>query len=228
MASNGGNPEDDRENADRAVASHEATTAENIAPLQADQESVEGIPPPLPPRPAARPIEGQTGLSAIDSSLSMRSASKGQLQSRPTTALSLAAINTQAFQDGSRETYFSFPERSGIERNLKSQPSLGQLGGIRRSEAGDASSIRSDFPRGSETPFEDGSVLGELSGLYQNISVGKSEESLEAAAVAASDMEVDDDLSENFNHEFDPIGEIEPGEANTGRPAISKVRIRVI
>jgi hypothetical protein len=226
MASNSGNQQDDWENADRAVSSPDAANTENTAPLQADQQSTEGIPPPLPPRPTARPIEGQAaGLSAIDSSLSVHSASKGNLQSRPTTALSLAAINTQAFQDGSRETYFSFPERSGIERNLKSQASLSQLGGIVRSEAGDASSIRSDFPRGSETPFEDGSVLGELSGLYQNIAVGKSEESLEAVAAAASDLEV---LSENFNHEFDPIGEIEPGEANTGRPPISKVRILLI
>ncbi|KAL1956539.1 hypothetical protein VTO42DRAFT_7103 [Malbranchea cinnamomea] len=165
--------------------------------------------PPLPPRPTQARADGGAGFAA-ESGLSIRPASKGHLQSRPTTAVSLAGVNTQSFQDGSREMYFSFPERLGFGKNLKSKPSVSQLTGARAADFGDSASIRSYIP-GVETPADVASILGDLPGVGQDTPHDRSDGKIEP--VALSNLE-DEGLDDDFEDEFDPVGEIEPGEGN--------------
>lgn len=202
--------------ADRELEeSREANTSPFSAERPEPDAPTDEFRPPLPPRPMGPRPEADVGLT-IDSDLTAESASKGHLQSKPTTAVSLGNVNTQSFQDGSRETYFSFPERLGTGRGLKSRPSVSRLSSALGSEAGDSASIKSYVPP-SGTPIDDGSVFGDLPGVSEDTPWGRPEGKFEP--VALSDFE--EDLNVDFEKEFDSVGDIEVDQSNNGRFQLS-------
>ena len=169
-------------------------------------EEQEEYRPPLPPRPTQARADEAAG--SVEPGLKSRSVSKTHLQSKPTTAVSLGDVNTQFFQDGSRETYFSFPERLGFGKNLKSKPSVSQLG-----DASDSVSIKSYIP-GGETSVEDASLFGDFSTVANDASRDRPDGRVEPTPL--SDLE-DEDVDEDFGSEFDPVDEIKPDESNVGK-----------
>ena len=169
-------------------------------------EEQEEYRPPLPPRPTLKRIDD--GAGSAEHGLRSRSKSKAHLQAKPTTAVSLGDVNTQSFQDGSRETYFSFPERLGFGKSLKSKPSLSQFG-----DASDSVSIKSYVP-GGETAMEDASLFGDFSAAVLDVSSDRPDGRVEPTAL--SELE-DEDVDEDFESEFEPVDEVKPDESNVGK-----------
>lgn len=74
-------------------------------------------------------------------------------------------------------------------------------------------SIKSYIP-GAETPAEDASIFGDFPGVESGTSNDEQDGRVEP--VALSELE-EEGLDSDFTNEFDPVGEIEPGEGNAGK-----------
>jgi hypothetical protein len=178
--------------------------------------SSEGTPPPLPPRPknlSVLPDRPSTSSSTIQRSSSSPNTS---LQSPATTAVSLTDINTQSFQDGSREVYASSAGKGAAGFKLRSKGSSSYLRSGKGSDTGDSMSVRS-YALNSEPAAETESLFGDVLGSGQDNSpwdVAQVEEGKEGilsiSAIEVEDKELD------FDKEFDPIGDLEPGGENEG------------
>ncbi|PGH06448.1 hypothetical protein AJ79_06538 [Helicocarpus griseus UAMH5409] len=165
------------------------------------------VPPALPPRPNISLFENE---GATDSS-SSRPVSRPNLQSKPTTALSLTDINTQAMRDGSRELYASTATKPAPGMAIGSRLNGGQLRSRRGSDAGDSASVRSFVP-GGETP-DDASLFGDFPVIGgEELSWAHSDEHSEKREILRSE---DEGVDLNFEDEFDGIDEIEPDGANS-------------
>ena len=104
--------------------------------------------PPLPPRPTNRSLLQESLPSTHGTSQRPRTASRPQLLSAATTAVSRTDINTQSFQDGSRETFAAISPTPPHEKSPRNYGSIkmDKSKGPGRSEGGDSASVRSYAP----------------------------------------------------------------------------------
>lgn len=173
--------------------------------------------PPLPPRPTNIEAQDEETASTSDSPRLARLASKQNLQSKATTALSLPDISSQINPDDSRETHSSRPEKAGTLQNAISRASFSQMASRRGSEAGDTASIRSYVP-GSAAAGDLESIFGDFPG------VGHERAGWNSAAVDNFDSFdlsefQDEDTDFDFSDEFESIGELDADGLNEGMPA---------
>jgi hypothetical protein len=181
----------------------------------ASMSSEEGPPPPLPPRPKTinllneRPSTSSGGLQ--------RSVSSNQsLPPQATTAVSLTDVNTQSFQDGTREVYASSAGRAFTGLKLRSKGSSNQLGNGKGSDTGDSMSVRS-YALNSEPAAETESLFGDVLGTGQDnpqwdIRLGEeaAQRVLNIPTIEIDDAELD------FEKEFSPVGELDSDGQNEG------------
>ncbi|WEW58022.1 Vacuolar fusion protein mon1 [Emydomyces testavorans] len=166
--------------------------------------------PSLPPRPNTRTAAARAG-GAPDPVLAARHASKQHLQSRPTTALSLADINTQTFQDGSRDVYASLKGKSSYEEFGKAKPSGIRPGSGKGSETADSTSGISSVP-GGETPVEVGSIFGDFAVTAQLLSAWDPKKRQANIFDHYHNPELqEDDLGLDFESEFDHVEDFSTG-----------------
>ncbi|OAX79297.1 hypothetical protein ACJ72_06386 [Emergomyces africanus] len=169
----------------------------------------EEVPPTLPHRPNIVSLDKPESVG--DSSPKIRPSSKHNLQSKPTTALSLTDINTQNLPDGAREVYSSTSAKGGPGMVVGPRLSRTHLRSRTGSDAGDSISVRSLVPGGETSEdvslFGDFPVIGgeELSWADSGEHTGKRD------LLESGDEEVDID----FENEFDPIDEVEPDGSNS-------------
>lgn len=164
--------------------------------------------PPLPPRTtAAKPPAWRAG-SAADPMLAIRRASRQNLQSRPTTALSLEDINSQTAQDSSRDVRASVRGRSSYEEILKSKYGGSQAGPGKGSETADSASVKSSS-LGGDTPVEVGSIFGDFTSTAQPQSFCDVKRKHANIFDHCNESESqDDDLGLDFESEFDSLEEL--------------------
>ncbi|OJD15452.1 hypothetical protein AJ78_04293 [Emergomyces pasteurianus Ep9510] len=187
-------------------------SATDSASSRSEGESAEVL-PTLPPRPNVASLD--ISESIADSSSKRIPSSKHNLQSKPTTALSLTDINTQNLPDGSKELYSSTAAKSGPGMAVGPRPSRSHLRSRTGSDAGDSISVRSFIPGGdaSETVslFGDFPVIG-----GEELSWADGGEHTDKRHLLESDDE-DEDADFDFENEFDPIEEVEPDGGNSAR-----------
>ncbi|SMR60421.1 unnamed protein product [Zymoseptoria tritici ST99CH_1E4] len=152
-------------------------------------QSLELTPPPLPPRPP---------LSQAGSLRLSRKASRPQLLSTPTTAVSLAQGHMQTHSDSL--DYLGSPVSKGASR----RPSFAHLGRLKGNDGDDGASIRSYLPN-LESHFDNESILGDVRGQEDvpRWEGGPGEAGQDD--VFQSLTAEDDALSEQILHEFDEI-----------------------
>lgn len=176
----------------------------------------EGPRPPLPPRP--RNIEL---LQPGNSLQRPKNTSRPTLQSSATTALSLADIHTQSYQDGSRNTSTTSLDSTLSEKTLKGYGSIKKFKEWTRSEGDDSVSIKSYAPT-LETGGDAESLLGEV--------LGESQES-PAWKLLSSHLErldpfelinyEDDTVNADFDKEFDELDQLDKEGNNEGMTNLS-------
>ena len=201
------NEENDTDSAELAKKETKSADASTKVHIQ-DFASDESLPPPLPLRPG--------GLQNLGSSLKVPKASRPRLQSSATTALSLADIQTQLYQDGSRETFVAQAEQASSDRSLRDLGSLGRLKGQSVSEV-DSTSIRSYVP----TPERRGdaeSILGDILDEPTESTAWRllGTPAMDSNIFEFTDFEDDESISE-FEHEFDELEELDVDAANEGQ-----------
>ena len=173
----------------------------------------EGQRPPLPPRPVNLNLLGE-GLNTAGSSLPRsKTLSRPNLQATATTGVSRTDIHTQSYPDGSRET----------SESTSSRMSPNDFGSIRRfknrygSEGDESASVRSYAPT-LETGGDVESLLGEvLRASSASPAWGLLSSQTERPDPFDSISHEDDELSAEFNREFDEIGEIDSEGNNEGK-----------
>lgn len=152
-------------------------------------QSQELTPPPLPPRPALSP-PGSLRLSG--------KASRPQLLSKPTTALSLADVHTQSYGENASQ------QSSSASRSVSRKHSLTQFGRFvsSNSEGDDSASIKSYIPA-LDVRLENESILGDITGdngASTWKTIGTSAEQDPPFLVLQPE---DEALAEQIEHEFD-------------------------
>jgi hypothetical protein len=153
--------------------------------------SLELTPPPLPPRPP---------LSAAGSLRLSHKASRPQLLSMPTTAVSLA--------EGHMETHLEASDQLGspTSKAVSRKPSLANFGRFRGNSGDDGASIRSYLP-GLESRFDNESILGDVGGQVESSKWDGIPEN--AGNEVFENVTAEDDvLSEQILHEFDEVDSI--------------------
>ena len=185
---------------------------------RSENADAEEFRPPLPPRPNTMNSGAEGILSISDSHRNVHLSSTQNLQSKPTTALSLAGINTQTFQDGPKEVDSTSPGKSLPLRGLDLKSSFSQPGSGRGSDAGDSGSLRSYIP-GGETHGDEESIFGDLASISQekpiwdpNSDQGEKHDSFDISRSAGEDVDLD------FSDEFDSVDEFQPSGHNKGMP----------
>ena len=170
----------------------------------ADANSYDDKPPPLPPRPFNSRDCGSNNNSP--STLRLPKATRPQLQSSATTAISLTDIHTQSYQDGSQETFATQAEPSSSGHFLKGFGTTRRLRGIGGSEA-DTASVKSLAPT-VEAGRDVESLLGNVLRVPQESSAWTPydfvTENLDPFDSGL--YEINDELS-SFDEEFDELAE---------------------
>lgn len=169
------------------------------------------VPPALPPRPNIVGLDKQVSVAGCPSKI--RPSSKHNLQSKPTTALSLTDINTQNPSDGSREPPLSSGVKIAAGVTLGHRLSGAHLRSRRGSDAGDSISVRSFVP-GGETS-DDMSLFGDFPVIGgKDFSWPEGGENTGKRDFLESE---DDEVDYDFENEFDTIDEVEPDGSNSGK-----------
>lgn len=178
--------------------------------------TLEGEPPPLPPRPIHLDVNEARPPTSLGSLSRPKKSSSPHLQSTPTTAVSLTDIHTQSFQDGSRETYASPSDRAQHRQLSGRQSSSGRLRSRNGSEGDESESLRSYAPNG-EARGDVESLLGEVLGQGEESPVWKLLSS-HVEGINPFDLLAQDDgeATADFNHEFDELDEINEDGENEG------------
>ena len=172
----------------------------------------EGPRPPLPPRP------GNRGLFLPGGSLQRPiKQSRPNLQSSATTALSLADIHTQSYQDGSRETFAGSVESSPPAKSIGGFGSIRKFKGRNGSEGDDSASVRSYAPT-LEVGGDVESLLGDILGSSQQSPGWR----LPSSRVERPDpfdtvSYEEDTATTEFASEFDELGGLDSEGKNEGR-----------
>lgn len=171
----------------------------------------EGPRPPLPPRP-----KNLEFLQPGGSLQRPKTSSRPTLQSSATTALSLADIHTQSYQDGSRDTLTTSAESTPSEKTLRGYGSIRKLKEWNRSEGDDSASIKSYAPT-LETGGDAESLLGEVLGGNQESPAWKLLSShLERLDPFESINYEDDTVNADFDREFDELDQLDKEGNNEG------------
>lgn len=172
----------------------------------------EGPRPPLPPRPGNRDF-----LQPGGSLQRPTRQSRPSLQSSATTALSLADIHTQSYQDGSRETFASSVESTPSGKSVSKFGSIRRFQGRNSSEADDSASIRSYAPT-LEVGGDVESLLGDILGSSQQSPGWKLIGSRVERPDPFDSASYEDDTSiTEFESEFDELDSLDSEGKNEGR-----------
>ena len=184
-------PKDNTRSNDETPAIGSEATTSNAPTSDAGPEppSPEGTPPPLPPRRQALSITSDS--QSRSPAGSFRAFSSAQ-RPKPTTALSLADVQTQSH--AGNETLTVPPSR---QTTL-----VGQLFGVRRasSDGGDSASVNSYGP-----------TLGaaaEIQSMLGDTLPAKSSRDARGISEGAELFPADTDFEEAFEHEFDELDDI--------------------
>jgi hypothetical protein len=179
---------------------------------QSTPGSREGTPPPLPPRPMLLQTPNQrphtsAGLGPPRSSSRPRTANRPNLQSKATTALSLADIHSQTH--GGEEPHLSTPTSRQISfAGLR-------LGHSRRgSDEADTASIMSFAPT-LEAGTEVESIMGDV--LQDRNTPGRMPITPRKDFSEGSLFPPDSDFEDTFEHEFDALDDITSDGLNEGK-----------
>ncbi|QSS57077.1 vacuolar fusion protein mon1 [Histoplasma capsulatum var. duboisii H88] len=167
------------------------------------------VPPALPPRPNIVGLDKQVSVAGCPSKI--RPSSKHNLQSKPTTALSLTDINTQNSSDGSREPPLSSGVKIAAGVTIGHRLSGAHLRSRRGSDAGDSISVRSFVPGGEAS--DDMSLFGDFPVIGgKDFSWPEGGENTGKRDFLESE---DDEVDYDFENEFDTIDEVEPDGSNS-------------
>ena len=191
------------------IASQSATSTSQRpqSPSPSDEKR-----PPLPPRPTNLNLLQEGAHSPQITSQRPRTASRPQLQSKATTALSRTDINTHSYQDGSRETFAATVETPPQGKSPRNFGSIkkDRYKGLSGSEGGDTASVRSYAPT-LETGGDAESLLGEVFGGSQEVPAWKL---FSSHAEGPNTFDVtsceDDEETADFYREFDEISAVDP------------------
>lgn len=192
---------------DRSATSQSAFTSRNLG----DEHR-----PPLPPRPGTLDMlkEGNHGTGGTPQRA--KQSARPNLQSTATTALSRTDVNTQAYSDGSRETYAASAETTPPSKPVGVFGSIKRFKGISGSEGGDSASVKSYVPT-LEAGGDAESLLGEVLGASQETPAWKLlSTQYEAPDPFDSLMFENNEATVDFYREFDEIRGGEFGEQNEG------------
>ena len=176
----------------------------------------EHVRPALPPRPTNLSLLQEGKSTHAEANSAQTSSPKPQLQASATTAVSRTDIQTQSYQDGSRDTFAASAGSTPSQKTIQpfgSLRSFRQLGG---SEGGDTASIKSLAPtlgRGAD----DESLLGDVFGIAQKIPAwrmfGGDDEVLEPLTLSD---EYSAEITDDFYREFDGIQSADDDAQNEG------------
>ncbi|KAL9113944.1 MAG: hypothetical protein Q9227_002078 [Pyrenula ochraceoflavens] len=169
--------------------------------------SPEGTRPPLPPRPSNLTIFRNASNSA-----QIQSSRRGLL-SRATTALSLTDVNTQSFQDGSRELHTTGVSRPTPAHSIRSRRSIAQIKSGKNSDAGDSSSVIS-YIQNNDTTQEVESLFGERLGPGDDLLGKNALDSKDIYTVPEAEARHFEDANIDFSEEFQSVGEVTPDQGN--------------
>lgn len=192
---------------ERSPTSQSAFTSRNLGDEQR---------PPLPPRPGTLDMlkEGNHGTGGTPQRTTH--SARPNLQSTATTALSRTDIHTQAYSDGSRETYAASAETTPPSKPVGVFGSIKRFKGLSGSEGGDSVSVKSYAPT-LEAGGDAESLLGEVLGASQETPAWKLLSThYEAPDPFDSLMFEDNEATVDFYREFDELREGEFGDQNEG------------
>ena len=172
--------------------------------------------PTLPPRPGNLDLLQEGNYSPVSSLQRSKKSARPQLQSTATTALSRTDINTQSYQDGSRETYAASAETTPPSKPAGVFGSIRMFKGLGGSETGDSASVKSYAPT-LEAGGDVESLLGEVLGASQGSPAWKLlSTQYEAPDPFDSVTYEDDEATVEFYREFDEIRAVDPDGGNEG------------
>lgn len=164
--------------------------------------------PPLPPRPTNLSFLQENAQAASGASQRPRAASRPQLVSTATTALSRTDINTHSYQDGSRETFAATAQTPPQGKSPRNYGSIkkDKHKGLSGSEGSDTASVRSYAPT-SDVGGDAESLLGDILGGGHDVPAWKL---FSSHAEGPDPFEVtpfgdDDEETADFYREFDEI-----------------------
>ena len=172
--------------------------------------------PPLPPRPGTLDMlkEGNHGTGGTPQRA--KQSARPNLQSTATIALSRTDIHTQAYADGSRETYAATAETTPPSKPIGVFGSMKRFKGLSGSEGGDSASVKSYAPT-SEAGGDAESLLGEVLGASHETPAWKLFSTHhEAPDPFDSLIFEDNEATVDFYREFDEIHGGESGEQDEG------------
>jgi hypothetical protein len=212
----------DAENIPTRISDPVIERRDGLSDSRGESEDANAFRPRLPPRPNVVNPVTEGILSISDSHRNIRPSSAQNLQSKPTTALSLAGTNSQTFQDSSREVDPTSAGKSLVLRGLELQPNFSQPDSGRGSDAGDSASVKSYIP-GGETTGDEESIFGDLGSISEekpigdpNSDQGEKHDSFDISRSQGEDVDLD------FRDEFDPIDELQPNGQNGGMPSCDR------
>ncbi len=190
------------------------TSATPSTPRSVSQTTItdEGPCPPLPPRPVKLDLPREVPTTPSGSLLRPKSSSRPSLQATVTTGLSLTDVHTQSFPGGTRET----SESTSSRKSPKDFGSIKRFKNRHGSEADESASVRSYAPT-LEAGGDVESLLGEVLGASSaSPAWGLLSSQAERLNPFDSISYEDDELTADFNREFDELGEINPEGDNEG------------
>lgn len=190
---------------------------------QARSQSPETEPeyrPPLPPRPTNVKLLREGSYSPGSSLQRPGKTARPHLQSTATTALSRTDINTQSYQDGSRETFAASAQTTPLSKSITAFGSIRRIKGLSDSEGGDSASVRSYAPT-LETGGDTESLLGEVLGASQESPAWRLlSTQIEAPDPFESVTYEDDEATVDFDREFDEISAVAADGENEGKSGL--------
>lgn len=177
--------------------------------------------PPLPPRPT-NPNLLREGSHSPGSSLQRPGkTSRPHLQSTATTALSRTDINTQSYQDGSRETFAASAHTTPPSKAVAAFGSIRRIKGLGESEGGDSASVRSYAPT-LETGGDVESLLGEVVGASRESPAWKLHSPQNESQDPFDSVTYEDgEVTPDFYREFDEISAVAADGENEGKSGLA-------
>ena len=192
-----------------------------VGPSAPSQSGIQSPPleedsrPPLPPRPGTLDLFQEGKHSPGNSLQRPKKSNRPNLQSTATTALSRTDIQTQSYQDGSRETYAASAETTLPSKSAGVFGSIRRFKGIGGSETGDSASVRSYAPT-LEAGGDGESLLGEVLGASQSPSWKLLSTQYEAPDPFDSATYENDEATVDFYREFDEIRAVDKDGGSEG------------
>ena len=176
----------------------EITVTDNEAGEETSEQSRELTPPPLPPRPRKLDLLDDRPQTSGPGSLRLpKRSSRPQLQSRPTTALSLADVHTGHRLDST--SLQSSPASRAVSRQ-QSHSHFGRFKG--NSETDDSASLKSYAPT-LEVSHDTESLLGDVPDEATSAWKAQSAQTERGDPFEQFEQEDDDQLDLAIRHEFD-------------------------